>query len=161
MLANLTVRALDTRLEALAERLGWSYTRYADDLAFSTARQSSRGRALALSALVGRELTTSGLKVNRHKTAVTPPGARKILLGVLIDRERPRVSKEFRNNIETHLYALNHPKIGASEHRRERGFASVIGMRKHIAGLIAFTHQVDPSYARRLYSDFNQIDWSR
>ncbi len=92
---------------------------------------------------------------------VTPPGARKVLLGVLIDRERPRVSKEFRNNIETHIYALNHPKIGASAHQSQRGFASIIGMRKHIAGLIAFAHQVDPSYARLLYSNFNQIDWSR
>ncbi len=82
-------------------------------------------------------------------------------LGVLIDRERPRVSKEFRNNIETHIYALNHPKIGASAHQSQRGFASIIGMRKHIAGLIAFAHQVDPSYARLLYSNFNQIDWSR
>lgn len=161
MLANLAVMELDARLEALAERLGWIYTRYADDLAFSTAGQSSRGRALSLAALTGRELTSFGLKANRHKTSVMPPGARKILLGVLIDRERPRLSREFRNNLETHLYALDHPKIGASAHRVRRGFASIIGMRKHIAGLIAFAHQVDPSYARPLYSRFDQIDWHR
>jgi RNA-directed DNA polymerase len=161
MLANLAMRDLDAALETLGERLGWTYTRYADDLAFSTVAKSSRGSALALAAFIGRELATHGLKPNRLKTAVTPPGARKILLGVLIDREQPRLSKEFRNNIETHLYALTHPKIGASAHRRRRGFASIIGMRKHLAGLIAFAHQVDKSYAKNLYTTFNRVDWSK
>ena len=161
MLANLAMRELDSALETLGERLGWTYTRYADDLAFSTIREFSRGRALALAAHVGRELTVHGLTPNQQKTAVTPPGARKILLGVLVDRERPHLSKEFRNNIETHLYALTHSKIGASAHRSRRGFASIIGMRKHIAGLIAFAHQVDKSYAARLYDTFNRVDWSK
>jgi RNA-directed DNA polymerase len=161
MLANLAVRDLDARLDALAKNGGWTYTRYADDLAFSTPDVSSRGRALAIAALAERELRASRLEANRQKTTVTPPGARKVVLGVLVDRERPRLSKEFRNNIETHLYALNHPRIGPSEHRDRRGFSSVTGMRKHIAGLIAFAHQVDRAYARRLYAEFNRVDWSR
>jgi hypothetical protein len=161
MLANLVVRDLDAKLDALALSGGWTYTRYADDLAFSTADTSSRGQALAVAALVERELGVAGFNANLQKTTVTPPGARKVLLGVLVDRERPRVSKKFRNNVETHLYALNHPLIGASAHLHRRGFASVIGMRKHIAGLIAFAHQVDPSYARDLYREFNRVDWAR
>src|SRR4029079_11661853 len=35
-LSNLPARALDARLTGMAQKLGWTYTRYADDLTFST-----------------------------------------------------------------------------------------------------------------------------
>lgn len=48
MLANLAVRRFDERLDSLAGARGWIYTRYADDLAFSTKEPCARGRAMAL-----------------------------------------------------------------------------------------------------------------
>ena len=82
------------------------------------------------------------------------------MLGVLVDRERPRLTKSFRNNLETHLYALTSPKIGAGAHMRNRGFSSRIGMQRHVAGLLAFAHQVDKEYAAKQYRLFNTIDWN-
>jgi RNA-directed DNA polymerase len=96
MLANLAVRGLDQRFEALAWERGWIYTRYADDLAFSTTGPSSRGRAMALATLAERELLAIGLIANRQKTTVVPPGARKILLGLLVDRAPPRLTRALR-----------------------------------------------------------------
>lgn len=84
-----------------------------------------------------------------------------MLLGVLVDADRPRLTHGFKNNIETHLFALTNTKIGATAHREKRGFSSIIGMRRHISGLLAFAHQVDPDYAKHLYTQFNAIDWSR
>ena len=161
MLANLAVIELDKILERLARSLGWVYTRYADDIAFSTREISTRGRAIELAKLTERELMRFGLTSNRQKTSVTPPGGRKILLGLLIDRDQPKLTRAFRNNIETHLYALSSPNIGPAAHRERRGFASVIGMRKHIVGLIAFAHQVNKEYARKLYNRFASVDWDR
>jgi RNA-directed DNA polymerase len=161
MLANLAVLELDRALDSLAHDRGWTYTRYADDLAFSTRQLSTRGRAIELVKLAEQELVRFGLIAHRQKTSITPPGARKILLGVLVDRDRPHLTQEFRNNVETHLYALTSPKIGAAVHCKRRGFASVIGMRRHVTGLIAFAHQVDEGYAHGLYAAFNTIDWSR
>jgi RNA-directed DNA polymerase len=158
MLANLAVRRLDDRLQALADAKRWVYTRYADDLAFSTNRLSTRPQAAAI-AREAKEVRAFGLICNESKTAVIPPGARKIMLGVLIDRFRPKLTRAFRNNIETHLYALSNPKIGAAAHLRSRGFSSVIGMRRHIVGLIAFAKQVDAPYAQKLNSTFDVIDW--
>lgn len=161
MLANLVMRSFDRRVEALANRAGWIYSRYADDLAFSRRDASSRGAAMHLAKAVEHELTQFGLVHHRGKTSIIPPGARKVLLGVLIDNDRPTLTRAFRNNIETHLYALTSPKIGAGAHRTKRGFASSIGMRRHIEGLIAFAHQVDRDYAAKLYAQFNEIDWAR
>ena len=114
---------------------------------------------MELAKKIEHELVAFGLENNRQKTAVIPPGDRKIVLGVLVDREKPRLTREFRNNVETNLYALRSPKIGPAAHRAKRGFASTIGMQRHIQGLIAFAHQVDRVYGARLYADFNKVDW--
>jgi hypothetical protein len=161
MLANLVVRTLDRRLEAVGKKFGWIYSRYADDLAFSTRGRTGRGAATALIKLIEAELRDFGLRENPAKTSITPPGHRKVLLGVLIDRDQPRLTKSFRNNVETHLFALCHPSLGATAHCRARGFRSVTGLRRHLAGLIAFAHAVDKTYAEALYAQFNDVDWSR
>jgi RNA-directed DNA polymerase len=159
MLANLAVRRLDDILDAISKVHGWVYTRYADDLAFSTWVKVTRGTAACIARLAERELVAFGLAANRQKTTIVPPGARKILLGLLVDRDRVRLTREFRNNIETHLYALTNPKIGPVNHQRSRAFVSIIGMRRHIEGLIAFAHQVDPQYARGLRLEFERVNW--
>lgn len=161
MLANLVMWPLDRRIDTLAARGGWTYTRYADDLAFSRRNTSTRGEAMHLAKAVEHELVQFGLINNREKTTIVPPGARKVLLGVLVDRERPRLTREFRNNVETHLFALANPKIGPAAHKAKRGFASTIGMRRHIEGLIAFAHQVDEDYGATLYLRLNDVDWNR
>jgi RNA-directed DNA polymerase len=161
MLANLAMQSLDRRLTAIAQEYGWTYTRYADDLAFSRRDESSRGAAMHLAKRVEHELKVTGLTHHRQKTGVAPPGARKVLLGILVDGDRPRLTRAFRNNIETHLFALRSDKIGPAAHRRKRGFASSIGMRRHIEGLIAFAHQVDPCYAAALYQRLNAVNWSQ
>jgi Reverse transcriptase (RNA-dependent DNA polymerase) len=91
MLANLAVRQLDDRLQALADAKKWVYTRYADDLAFSTTRPTTRRQAAAIAREVKREIQDFGLICNESKTTIIPPGARKIMLGVLIDRLRPKL----------------------------------------------------------------------
>jgi hypothetical protein len=159
MLANLAVYSLDVRLKRIAGELGWKYSRYADDLAFSTGQVISRSDALELRGIIEAALTGFGLSANHTKTRISPPGARKVLLGVLVDRERPRLTRQFKDNIETHLYALNHEKIGVQAHRDSRGFTSTKGMRHHIRGLIAFAHHVDEVYAQKLYEEFNCVRW--
>lgn len=161
MLANRAVEALDHRLERIAMSAGWTYTRYADDLAFSRTSDTSRGEAMKMVKLAEISLQSLGLAVHRQKTSITSPGGRKVLLGMLIDRGEPKLPKSFRNNVETHLYALMHPMIGAEKHRAARGFSSLIGMRRHIMGLIAHAHQVDERYAATLYAKANLVDWNR
>lgn len=160
MLANRAVDVLDRRLELLASTEGWTYTRYADDIAFSRSTKIKRHEAMRLVKKTEEALRMSGLKVHRQKTNIISPGGRKLLLGVLIDTGSPRLTKAFRNNIETHLYALTNQKIGPESHRQKRGFTSTIGMRRHIMGLIAFAHQVDKNYAAKLYARANAVDWN-
>ncbi|KZK93368.1 Reverse transcriptase (RNA-dependent DNA polymerase) [Pseudovibrio sp. Ad5] len=159
MLANLAVYSLDVKLKQIADELGWKYSRYADDIAFSTEQSVSRTDALKLRGIVEGTLKSFGLSENSNKTRISPPGARKILLGVLVDRERPRLTRRYKDNIETHLYALNHEKIGVLAHQANRKFSSVTGMRHHVLGLISFAYHVDRKYGNKLYSEYNRVKW--
>jgi hypothetical protein len=151
MLSNLTVYKLDVSLSELASRIGWRYTRYADDLAFSTRSQSSRHEAKKLLRSILDEIRSFGLTANRRKTSLSPPGARKILLGLSVDTDRPRLTRDFKNNIETHVYAITNPAIGFKQHRKKREFRSDQSMIRHIAGLIAYARAIEPDYANNLY----------
>ena len=158
-LANLASGRLDEKLSEVARRFGWTYTRYADDLAFSTTWPSSRTEARKLVAIVKIVLQGEGLTPNDAKTLIAPPGARRLVLGLQVDGPEPRLTKAFRDNLETHLYALTAAHLGPDAHRRARGFASIVGMRRHIGGLLAFAHHVEKTYGQSQYSRWNSIVW--
>lgn len=158
-LANMAVHSLDGRLHALAASRGWIYTRYADDLAFSTKGEASRAEALGIIGAVKARAAEFGLELNGSKTVIAPPGARRVVLGLLVDGHEPRLTRAFRNNLDTHLHALTRRAIGPERHRKARGFASLIGMRRHVGGLIAFAHQIEPSYAAQCWDRFGQVEW--
>lgn len=160
MLANLTVRNLDEVLTSLASKFGLRYSRYADDLTFSTQRKSF-GRARAKDAIgqIYQALINRGLSPNRAKTAIVSPGARKIVLGLLVDGTRPRLSREFRSRLRMHLYFVAHPDHGPAQHAKMRGFASVEGLRQHLLGLIAFAGQIDAVFADWCRAKMRRANW--
>ncbi|MFN4041888.1 MAG: reverse transcriptase family protein, partial [Brevundimonas sp.] len=81
LLANLAVRTMDERISKIAADYGLVYTRYADDIALSTADKAfDREKAGEVIGKVFYELDRQGLRPHQAKTRIVPPGARKIVL---------------------------------------------------------------------------------
>lgn len=80
-LANLAAFNLDRRLSGLARRLGASYTRYADDLAFSGDTEIAR----PLRSAVPKTLVAEGFAVNPAKTRSMPQSGRQSLTGLTVN----------------------------------------------------------------------------
>lgn len=158
MLSNLVMRDADAKIEAIAKGHGLVFTRYSDDLTFSTRSEFDRKQASALIWEVGAVLRAMGLHLNPRKTTIVPPGGRKIVLGLLVDQARPRLSRDFRSKLRQHLYYLE--SLGPFEHAKARGFDSVWGMHRHLRGLIDFANMVEPDYAKDLLRRFNAVAWS-
>ena len=89
---------------------------------------------------------------NVTKTNVIPPGARKVVLGLIVDRNIPRLSKEFKKNLEYHLWAIS--KFGIFEHYKHNGFSSVFGYLNHIRGLISHAMNIEIQYGTKLRKVF-------
>lgn len=158
-LANLVMRRFDRRIAALSKLAGLRYSRYSDDMIFSTAGEFSRNQATDFVHRVYDALGAHGFEANRTKTSIAAPGARKVVLGLLVDRDEPRLTRDFRSNIETHLHYLERPDVGPVAHAKARNFDSIIGLQNHLLGLIAFARQIDPTYGNELKSRISMIAW--
>jgi len=160
MLSNLVMRGFDERLLKIAEIHQLFYSRYADDLCLSTGRNDfSREEANSVISKVYAVMGKFGLSPNLTKTRVVPPGARKLILGMLVDRETPRLSKEFRSKLRSHIHYITHDKHGAVKHAEKRGFRSVWGLRNHVEGLISYACQVDAEYGNKCKEKLKDVRW--
>lgn len=158
MLSNLIIRDTDRQIAALAVAAGLTYTRYSDDITFSIRGAFSRAQAVAVVRQTTAILRRTGLRVNDKKTRIVPPGARKMVLGLLVDGAEPRLTREFRDRLRQHLYYLE--KCGPEAHRAERNFDTLSGLYRHIRGLIDFAQSVDAEFAGRMRAKFDAVPWS-
>ena len=151
-LANYIAKPLDIELTKIAIDNGLVYTRYSDDLTFS-AIEFDRDRAKELIAKVRWVAERNGFVLHRKKTRVIPPGARAIVLGLLVDSERVRLLPEFRRKIEINIRGVE--KFGLSVHIRHRGFNSVFSFIDHVDGMLAFAYSVDKDFAHKMFRRWN------
>lgn len=158
MLSNLVMREIDKKITSLATQAGLTYTRYSDDITFSTRGNFDRARALIIVRQVATCLRSVGLTVNTRKTCIVPPGARKVVLGLLVDGAEPQLTRKFRDNLRQHLYYLG--KVGPEAHRNARKFDTVSGMHRHIRGLIDYAKSIDEAFAAKMLMKFNDVQWS-
>jgi RNA-directed DNA polymerase len=160
MLANLAMRDFDKLVSETANELGLTYTRYADDLTLSTrSKHYTREKCSQAIGKVYAAMALYGLSPNATKTKILTPGSRKVVLGLLVDGQKPKLLRAFKATIRQHLYYLLHPDIGPVAHARARGFTSVVGLRNHLFGLASFAKQIEPAYGARLQQNLEAVDW--
>jgi RNA-directed DNA polymerase len=159
MLANLAMREFDAKASEIAHQNGMTYTRYADDLSFSTDQAITKADCSRVIGKIYKLMGTVGLSPNVTKTRVSPPGARKIVLGLLVDGAQPRLSREFRGLMRLHLHYLQKADVGPVRHAKARGFVSVAGFRNHLRGLATYARQVDVTYGETLLRDLDKVAW--
>jgi RNA-directed DNA polymerase len=160
MLANLACRDLDERLTSISEEFSMQYTRYADDMTFSSPdHEFGRKRASEFVGKAREQLALQGLQPNWTKTSVTSPGGRKVVLGLGVEEESPRLPKQFKGLIRQHLHYMLREDVGVARHAAVRGFTSITGLRHHLEGLLGFAGQIEPEYAARQRATFQRVQW--
>jgi RNA-directed DNA polymerase len=155
-LSNLVCIKMDEQLEALALEVGATYSRYADDLCFSFS-SSTHESILEIKKNISKILHNQGFEENLKKTRIIPPGARKIVTGLLINSDVPKIPKEIRNNVRMHLYYSK--KFGIPSHCRNKGFRSVIGFRNHLYGLIRYIYSINQQQGEKFLAEFLELPW--
>jgi RNA-directed DNA polymerase len=150
-LANLTAYRLDCRLTGLAKSTGATYTRYADDLAFSGGEELRRaaGRFLTHAAAIALE---EGFSVNHRKTRILRQGVRQQLAGIVVNQKvnLRRTDLELLEAILT-----NCVRFGPETQNR----ASLPDFRAHLEGRIGFVEMIDRVKSGRLKTLFDEIRW--
>lgn len=91
-LANLSAWKLDLRLTSLAASTGLTYSRYADDLTFSS---DQLGDVRWLCDAVREVVRDEGFRLNAHKTRVMRKHQRQLVTGVVVNERLGFGRKEF------------------------------------------------------------------
>lgn len=141
MLSNLVAENLDIRISDFAGKNGFVYTRYADDLTLSASSLPQKMSIGNIHRRIVGIIRSCGFRENQKKIRIAGPGSKKIVLGLLVDGERPRISKETCKRIDRHLYASE--KFGIVQTAAHEGFDSAYGFHNHLSGLVAFVSDVD------------------
>lgn len=155
MLSNLVAKRLDESLFNYAQNNGLVYSRYADDLSFSGSILPSTKSISRLRHEIVLFIRKCGFQENPTKFHVSGPGAKKMVLGLLVDGNVPRLSKEFRKGIDGKIYSAE--KFGIESAATHYGFDSVYGFFNHLSGLMAYIYDVDKKYWNTLNTRFNKI----
>lgn len=144
-LANAISMDLDLSLSNIADSLGFVYTRYSDDMTFSSAQTFSRRAAMKLVKQVNGAIFGLGFETHTKKTRIVPPGARKIVLGLLVDDRGVRLMPEFRRQVSNHVRGVE--GWGLVPHSNHRGFDSTLSFVNYVEGCLAFAKGVDQVWA--------------
>lgn len=137
---------LDARLTGLAHKLGFRYTRYADDLTFSF-HGAGKIPVARLRKAVGDVVTDEGFVVHPGKTRVMRSGGRQKVTGLVVNqapdgRPEARVPRKVIRELRAALHNREHGKPGKGESLEQ------------LQGMAAFVHMCDPAkgaeFMRRL-----------
>ncbi len=152
-LANAVTTPLDHRLAEIARTNGWTYSRYSDDLTFSTAAESGRDAARGLVRIVCNAVTDERFEVHRSKTRIVPPGSRHVVLGLLVDDDKLRLVPEFKRRVEVHVRGVD--RFGLAQHAAHRRFRSILSFVGHVDGCLAYAGCIEPAW-----TDSMRARWS-
>ncbi len=151
-LANLCAYRLDCRLAGLAEAAGATYTRYADDLAFSGDEDFEKcvGRFSAHVAAIADE---EGFKVHHRKTRIMRHGVCQHLAGIVVNQHL-NVRRTAFDRLKAVL--TNCVRLGPAAQNRD----AIPDFRLHLAGRVGFVEMINPAKGSRLRAIFDHIQWT-
>lgn len=101
LLSNAVFSPIDARLARLATHLDLTYTRYADDLAFS-GKKISRN----LPKLVEKIISEQGYQLNPTKTVLKVQDKKKIITGVSISSGIPKPPRQFVRSLRANIHYI-------------------------------------------------------
>lgn len=159
-IANLVVNQMDTDIENSIEA-GITYTRYADDLYFSSNQNLPTVQALE------KIINVHDFKLNYSKTKLMKGGGIQYVTGLTVfDSAAPRIAKKIKKNMRLEVYFIN--KFGFRGHViRQLGYSykdynnnsnvyakvetEILRYRKKTLGWINFINSVEKEAAKKLF----------
>ncbi len=133
---NALLLRLDRRLNGLARRFGFCYTRYADDLTFSGDDLDVVHKLRAAAEFIVRD---EGFQINRAKTRISRSSARQVVTGVVVN-DVVGLSRQERRRLRAAIHQLG---LESDPARRAALDACV-------RGKLAYLQMLNPSQAAKL-----------
>lgn len=177
IVSNMICARLDSQLKWLAEKYGCLYSRYADDLTFSTSRPlfpnalASRGiggQQYKAGFMLNKIVQKNGFQINPNKVRVQHTTERQEVTG-LVSNEKVNVPREYVRQIRAMLYAWEKFGLRAAErehikryefkyrepHKRLPSYRDIVKGKLQFLGMVK--GKDDPVF-KRYWDQFEKLD---
>ncbi len=140
-ITNILCRRLDARLLGLAKKFNYSYTRYVDDISFSTSGESVKHMNKIL--LYSKQIIhKEGFELNSKKLRVMRKGSSQHVTGLLVN-EKPNIHKKTLKKFRAVIYQIEKDGIEGKNWNGKTGESLLAS----IHGFASFMHQINPELA--------------
>ena len=134
IITNMICEIFDFKLLRLAKKYKLDYTRYADDLTFSTNNAEFENRIDEFTEELSKEIDNAGFKINRDKTRLQLRKSRQTVTGLVVNE---KVSVDHRYYKATRAMAHNLYREGGFDICGEEGSL------EQLEGRFSFVNQID------------------
>jgi len=148
MITNIICRRLDNKMDALAAKHGFSYSRYADDMSFSFEAEPEGKTIKHIVYEIQTAVHSEGLRINEGKTRYLRPNNRQSITGIVINNEQPGVPKAWVRKLRAALYNANKLKKSGKADPRSIG---------EIRGMAAWLKSVNPERYAKIILESEKI----
>lgn len=141
VIANLIAyKILDPNIIKIAKENNFIYTRYADDLTFSTNKKIDRLQVKTFANKICEHIElTKVFKVNKQKINIKHRSQRQLVTGILVNNLESKISKKLTNKIRAILH---------SHKMQEKALSP------ELSGLVHYVKQINEQQFNKLTKDF-------
>lgn len=138
VISNAILFDLDTKLFNLASELSITYTRYADDLFFSTSTPNSLDSFFEKAKDIVSTNYSPKLKINHKKTIFTSSKRRKIVTGLTLTPDKKiSIGRKLKRKIRSLVYKFGKGQLGLKE-------------AVSLQGMLSYVRDIEPSFFESL-----------
>jgi RNA-directed DNA polymerase len=144
IITNIISQILDNRLLRIAQKYKLDYTRYADDLTFSTNNHHFLSMFESFIADINNEIVRAGFKINDRKTRLQYKDSQQKVTGLVVNK-KINVDRNYQRTTKAMAYSL-YTKGSFT-------INNITGNINQLEGRFSFIHQVD-EYNRKIAQSY-------
>lgn len=155
LFANLICFDLDNKLEKLGKTYSANYSRYSDDIAFSSNAFENLPSKLEIEQIFASE----GFKMAKSKFKILKNGQAFYVTGLSISDSHPRIPKRMKRQIRQELYYAK--KTGLKNHVdyvKSKNKASILTNSCSFEGYLRFMNSIEKDLANHFLSLWSEIE---
>lgn len=151
-MANLVLKNMDQELQEFCQKNEITYTRYADDMSFSSNKE-----IFEFLKDICFIIEKYSFKINKKKTCYYQDPYRKIVTGLVVKQNEVCVPKKFKRKFRQEIHYCR--TLGVQRHLENTENSERTGFKEYMYGKAYFITMVEPEIGKKYLEALDQIEW--
>lgn len=151
-IANIICKRMDREIQRFAKENGITYSRYADDLTFS-----SNSEMPELITEITSIVNKYDFSINTEKTQSFVCGEPKFITGLVVQNGTVRVPKRYKRELKKEIHYCQ--KFGVLIHLENSNATHFVNYREHLYGKAYYVHMIEPDIGEKFLDELDKISW--